>query len=200
MKSGDKKWMVMVRRDGEFIRVMFGEYPDMSLKDARELAPKIQEEWGNDVEYWAVKKVTARAAHRKFVLKARDQWTFEEAVQDYMRFKTPNLRAGNELDRFIERELIPLWGQRFLPEITAYDVLDLTDTFLEAGLPIAANRRLEYTRRIFDWLIKRGIYGIDRAPTDRMSLPAPALAPRPGRESVHEANSQITGHIWRDPR
>ena len=62
MKSGDKKWMVMVRRDGEFVREMFGEYPDMSLKDARDLAPKIQEEWGNDVEYWAVKKVTARAA------------------------------------------------------------------------------------------------------------------------------------------
>jgi integrase len=172
MKSGAKKWMVMYRRNGEFVRGTFGEYPDMSLNEARELAPKIQEETSNDVEYWAVTRVNERAAHRQIVLKSRGQWTFEEAVQDYMRFKTPNLRRGREIDCFIERELIPLWGQRLLSEITAYDVLDLTDTFLEAGLPIAANKRLEHVRRIFDWLIRRSIYGIDRSPTDRMSAPA----------------------------
>ena len=172
MRSGVKKWMVMYRRNGEFVRGIFGEYPDMSLNEARKLAPKIQEETSNDVEYWAVTRVHERAAHREIILESRGQWTFEEAVHDYMRFKTPNLRRGREIDRFIERELFPLWGQRFLSEITPYDVLDLTDTFLEAGLPIAANKRLEHVRRIFDWLIRRSIYGIDRSPTDRMSSPA----------------------------
>ena len=171
-KRGHKRWIVKVRNNGLFRRVIIGECPEMSLKEARGLVPKVQEEEGNDKANWAVKKVTARAARRRVMLALRKPWTFEEAVQDYMRFKTPNLKRGDYVDRRIELELIPLWGKKALSEITPYDVLDLTDTFLEAGLPAAANNRLELVRRIFDWLIKRGIYGIDRAPSDRMSLPA----------------------------
>lgn len=171
-KRGHKRWLVKVRKNGQFSRMIIGEYPDMSLKEARELAPKVQEEEGNDQENWAVKKVTARASRRRIMLTSRKPWSFEEAVQDYMRLKSSQLKVGDYINRVIELELIPLWGKRALSEITAYDVLDLTDTYLEAGLPAAANNRLEHVRRIFDWLIRRGIYGIDRAPSDRMSLPA----------------------------
>ena len=130
-KRGHKRWIVKVRNNGLFRRVIIGECPEMSLKEARELVPKVQEEEGNDKANWAVKKVTARAARRRVMLALRKPWTFEEAVQDYMRFKTPNLKRGDYVDRRIELELIPLWGKKALSEITPYDVLDLTDTFLE---------------------------------------------------------------------
>jgi integrase len=68
----------------------------------------------------------------------------------------------------VRREFIAVWGQRPITSITAHDVLAVIDAAVARGSPYQAHNLLGYARRIFNWAIARGVYGLDRSPCDRM--------------------------------
>jgi len=68
----------------------------------------------------------------------------------------------------IRREFISRWADRPITEITRRDVLAVIDASVDRGNPYQAHNLLGYIRRIFNWAIARGVYGLDSSPCDRM--------------------------------
>jgi integrase len=94
--------------------------------------------------------------------------TFRAVVELYDKRDLTKKRRGWEVKRIIERELIPLWGDKPIGAITAVDVQERVEALVDADKPEAARRLFEIIRRIFNWVIARPSYKLQRSPADRM--------------------------------
>jgi integrase len=90
----------------------------------------------------------------------------------YERHVKPNntSRTAAEVMRALNKDVRSAWGERRVQDITRRDVIELLDSIVDRGKPIAANRALAYTRRFFNWLIERSV--IETSPCDRVKAPA----------------------------
>jgi integrase len=80
----------------------------------------------------------------------------------------PKQRKGYETKRDIENEFIARWNGRPITDITPHDVMAVIDAAVVRGAPYQAHNLLGHIRRLFNWAIARGLYGLDRSPCDRM--------------------------------
>jgi integrase len=94
--------------------------------------------------------------------------TFRALAATYIKRDLANKRRGWEVQRIIERELLPAWGDKAISAITAVDVQARIEALLNADKPVAARRLFEIIRRIFHWVIARPSYGLERSPADGM--------------------------------
>jgi integrase len=94
--------------------------------------------------------------------------TFRAVVDVYNKRDLAKKRRGWEVKQIIERELMPLWGDKSIGAITADDVHARIEALVEADKPEAARRLFEIIRRIFNWAIAQRRYKLDRSPADRM--------------------------------
>jgi len=101
--------------------------------------------------------------------------SFRVVCEEYIRLAVigPNLdepkqRKGIETKRDLEKEFIARWGGRPITDITAHDVIAILDAAVSRGAPYQAHNLLGHVRRLFNWAIARGVYGLDRSPCDRM--------------------------------
>ena len=104
----------------------------------------------------AERRATERAAEeaRKAELQAREN-TFSSLCTEY--FKDPNVRALRpttlrERHRQVDKELLPLWRDKPITEITKKDVRDLLRR-IAADRPIMANRTHATASHIFNWAV-----------------------------------------------
>jgi integrase len=94
--------------------------------------------------------------------------SFRAVCEEFFRLALPKQRKGREVQQDIEREFLPLWGGRPITEITQGDIVRVLDSVVERGHLHQAHNLLGHIRRLFNWAIARGMYGLDRSPCDRM--------------------------------
>ncbi len=85
-------------------------------------------------------------------------------------------RSSDETVRIIERDILPLWGNRSIHSITKRDVVSLIDGVVDRGAPIMANRVFAIVRKFFNWCVGKAI--LDASPC--LALQAP------GRERARD--------------
>ena len=79
------------------------------------------------------------------------------------------LRTAHQIERRIERELLPVWGNRAITTIKRHEIRELLREAAKRA-PIGANRLLAVIRKIFNWALDEGI--IDASPATRLAPPA----------------------------
>jgi integrase len=94
--------------------------------------------------------------------------TFAAVASIYMKRDLPTKRRGWEVRQIIERELLPAWGDKAINAISAVHVQDRIEALLNADKPAAARRLFGIISRVFNWVIARPSYGLERSPSDRM--------------------------------
>lgn len=75
------------------------------------------------------------------------------------------------------------FGARPIDSITAHDIVAVIDAAVKRGAPSRAHNLLAHVRRLFNWAIARGVYGIDRSPCDRMT-PSKVIGPKELRTRI----------------
>lgn len=89
--------------------------------------------------------------------------TVESICADFIRqYARPHTRRWKETERTLQREFVSVFGQRDIREITRHDIIELMDGVIERGASYAANRLHSNLRRLFNWLIERGV--VDTSP------------------------------------
>jgi integrase len=148
--SGAKSWAVRYRAQGRPRKHTLGPYPALDLKTARDLARQafraVAE--GRDP---GEEKTQAR-------IPAPD--TVEAVARQFLdihcrRLNRPNTIAAAE--RALNLHILPRWGKRLAKDITRRDVFGLLDGIVGAGHPVAANRTLAVTSKLFNWAVARDI-------------------------------------------
>jgi integrase len=187
-KQGVVSFFAMRRPHGsaKSIRIKVGDFPAMSLVDARRRARALLTEMQDGVDPRARKAEEARAAA---VEKAS---TFGVVAEAFIARYVVSKRTAHEIERLIRRELISRWGDRPISTITRADVIMLNDEIVDRGHPEAARQTFVYLRRLFRWAVLR--YDLQHTPIDHLS-PKDLIGPKKPRQRVL-SDSEIA-LLWR---
>ncbi|KMO31317.1 hypothetical protein VQ03_27385 [Methylobacterium tarhaniae] len=172
--TGRKSWAVRYRSAGRTRKHTIGAYPGIDLSNARELARRalVAVASGRDP---GAEKAEARRSGEAAQRAERDR--FERAAESYIeRYAKANTKADTwrESQRLLAKNVVPLWRARRLQDIAKRDIIDLLDTIVDRGSPVAANRVLAVLRRMFGWFVERGVIAANpcagvKAPTAEKS-------------------------------
>jgi integrase len=169
--SGKRSWAVRYRFGGVPVKLTLGAYPAIDLKRARELAGEAKDKVEEGQDPSAEKKARKAAT----AVPASD--TVDAAAERFLsQYVRRNLKPStiSEVDRIMNKVIIPAWKGHRLSEIRRPDIHDLLDSIVDQGSPVAANRTLSWFRRMCSWAIERGL--IETNPCTGIKPPAAETA------------------------
>lgn len=168
--SGAKSWAVRYRVADRPKKLTLGGYPGLTLAAAREAARKALRDLAVGEDPGAAKlaareaereaEVAARAAEAAQLAAQRD--TVAALFEQYDKRHLRTIKSGAAARRFLERFMLPAWGERDARSITKRDLLNLLDGIVDRGTAITANRVLAHVRAFLNWLVARDV--LDRNP------------------------------------
>jgi integrase len=168
---GERSFILYTRYPGKPgpARRRLGRVGELTLADAREKA----RQWLALIDRGIDPDVEEERARRQE--NERRANSFAAVADDFIRLAVigpdparPKQRKGEEVKRDIEREFISRWRSRPITEIMSRDITAVIDAAVARGAPYQAHNLLGHVRRLFNWAIARGVYGLDRSPCDRM--------------------------------
>ena len=152
--TGRKSWMFRYRFRGRTRGLTFETaYPDMTLAAARAEAEAARASLEHDIDPAEVKAEEQRRPDSAQAVAA--EW-----ITRYLR---PNTRTWPEVQRILDREVLPDWKGRLISEVGRADILRLLDSIVDSGRPVLANRTLSILKRWFNWCTERGIREVSPA-------------------------------------
>lgn len=169
--KGQRTFILVARYAGSKhpTRRAIGEYGVITIDDARARAREWLELIRKGVDPQRHEENQRRENQRRQVN------SFNLVAEEFIRLSVigpdpekPKQRRGHLVAREIRREFIDRWEGRPVTEITSHDVLSIIDEAVERGAPYQAHSLLGHVRRLFNWAIARGVYGLERSPCDRM--------------------------------
>lgn len=164
--KGVKTWITRYKIDGVTRKHTHGEYPDKSLSEARELHQADRKDIRN-----------GKDPHKdaKHVKKAeKEAATVKNLAKEYIdKWAKPHKKSWEEDERMLEKDVVSVWGNRKVKDITRRDIIKLLDKIVDRGSPVTANRVLALVRKMFNFAIDRDI--IETSPC--------VMVKRPGKES-----------------
>ena len=169
-------------------RFTVGEYPAMTLAEARQKARQII----GDLEGGIRPRERQDAQAREQAKRRRD--TFASVAEEFIKKHVAKLRTKADVERSIRRDLISRWGERPITSITRRDLIDLLDEAVDAGHPYAAHHIFAYVHKIWEWAIARDVYGVQSSPCDRLK-PADVIGKKEPRQRV--LTDEEIKMIWR---
>jgi integrase len=171
--SGVRTWCYLYRlpNSRRLRRLKLGEYPTLSLEDARkEVLTRRQA-----VEVRGEDPAAEKAEWRKVE-------TFSQLTAWYLsEHAKKHKKSWAEDERIINKELLPAWRDRKAPEVTRADVRTLLRKIVERPAPVMANRVLALISRIYTKALEEDVPGVVANPALR--LPKPGGEER-GRDRV----------------
>ena len=147
--SGSKLWRYRYRIAGKENVFAIGEYPTVSLQDART---------ARDDARALVKKGLHPSHARQNQLSARideGKATFRAISEEWLekKRKTWTERHYDEIHRMLEADAYPHIGNRPMRSITAHDVLALMRRVEERGSPSVAIKLRQYASNVFQYAV-----------------------------------------------
>ncbi len=160
-ERGVKTYSLRYRVNGRMGRITLGRYPVMTLADARTAARAALEMAGRG-EDPALAKAEAK--------RERAENSVAAVVAQYVaRHARPKLRRWRDVERMLDLDVVPAWGDRPLASIAKRDVIRLVERVVDRGAPVSANRLLALVQRVFNWAIARGI--VETNPAAGIEMP-----------------------------
>jgi integrase len=99
----------------------------------------------------------------------RQENTFAGVAEEFIvHVHRQKQRKAKVVEREIRDEFISRWAARPITSITSHDVVAVIDATVDRGASYQAHNLLGHIRRLFNWTIARGVYGLDRSPCDRL--------------------------------
>src|SRR3984893_10174833 len=147
--SGHRSWAVRYRRGGKSVKLTLGQWPAMTLLDARKAAIDAQRELGkghDPAKAKADSKIRADAAKAD---------TVTAICENYLKREGGKLRTLDQRVSILKRQVYPVLGSRPIGEIKRSEIVHLLDRGEDNSGPRAADVMLATLRRIFHWHEKR---------------------------------------------
>lgn len=146
--NGTKSWIYMYKFQGRLRRITLGNYPLLSLSDAR---IKHMESYKLYKEGKDPAQIKQELIHEN--IKAP---TIKELIDEYLeKWAKPRKKSWKKDQQILEGKLKP-WFHRKAQSITRRDIILLLES-MQKKAPIGANRALAAIRRMFNFSVERDI-------------------------------------------
>jgi integrase len=161
--KGQRTFVLIARFPGSDnpTRRALGEYPTLSLTDARDKA----REWRDLIRRGIDPKVEEERA--RLAELRNNATTFGAVAEEFLRRHVRGQRQEREATRAIRKHLIDRWGDRPIADISRFDVIDLVREIGDRGKRYLGHNVLGLTRTLFGWAINQE-YGLETSPCDRV--------------------------------
>ena len=158
--SGAKLWRWRYRVDGKEKMMALGEYPLVSLKEARERHSDARKALANGIDPMAERKAEGEAKQKEAEARQREaEHSFENVAREWWKWwligKSP--RHADTTMRRMEADVFPSYGHKPINEVTAADVRQLMISVEKRDARDVAKRIHETTSQIFRFAIARDI-------------------------------------------
>ena len=162
-KSGKKSWQVRYRADGKQHRQSIGDFPHISLKEAREQVRRIQAAVidGENPAYENRRVVEAKS-------KTRQTLQISNLLELYDQLHLSQLRTGYQARTFL-REFARDFGHANITDFTKQDFVGLLNEIMAAGNGTKANRVFTHIKSFFGWAIGQGY--LEHSPCEYVKKP-----------------------------
>jgi integrase len=177
--KGTKTFVLVARFPGyeQPTRRAIGEYGELTLEAARAKA----RDWHALIR--TGKDPRSEEERTKAEQLRRDKNSFTAVAEEFIKRHVSKMRKAKEVERNIRREFIDRWAERPITNITRHDVMAVLNAAVDRGSPYQAHNLLGYIRRLFNWAISRGTYGLETSPCDRLR-PVDAIGPKKSRRRI----------------
>ena len=163
--TGIKTWFTRYknRSTGKQIKVTIGQYPQISLSNARQLHNENRGVLHDGKD------------PRELIIEARqpepEAGTIKDLAYEYIErhSKIKNKSWKDDL-RHLEKDVIPNWGSRKITDITRRDIIGLLDSVVDRGSPISANNLHARLSKMFRFAVRRGL--MDTSPFVEIETPS----------------------------
>lgn len=147
-----KTWVYVYRRDGHLTRLTIGSAEEYSIAEVTELQGRLRR-LALDGDDPAKALPERRALDRK-----AKGLTIQALAEDYRdRYLKTEIDTADEVWRLLEKDVLPLWGDRQVDSIEAYDLSQLMDGIVDRGAVRVAERVRSTVRQMFVHGNKRGL-------------------------------------------
>ena len=164
--SRKKSWAVRYRFKGQARKLTLDGFP--SLGTARKLAQAALDVVAEGSDPAAEKRA------KKYADTSSD--LFSAVAADFVeRHAKRNTRVSSVrlTEQWLNKDVLPKWGNKRVQDITKRDVLDLLDAVIDRGGGLSANRVLAVVRKLFAWAVQRGVITASPAAGIKPLLPEP---------------------------
>jgi integrase len=157
--SGAKAWAIRYYLHGKQRRFTIGEFPAISVADARQRAKD------------ALRDIEDRIDPAIEKRQRRDADTFDDLARDYIeKWAKPRKRSWKEDQRILNANILPHWKHRAVRDITRRDIRELIEAIADRGAPTMANRVRALLSKLFRFAIGRDV--IELSPMVGIERPA----------------------------
>ena len=185
-RVGKASWILRYRYGGKSKEKVIGRYPDIPLKDARELARKdrgLLQQGADVAEIKRREKLKALDMHN---VDGLAQIWYERHIQE--KYKHPQV-----VERVIRRHIKPTIGKLPVEEVRPVHIDRVLMKIVAAGAPTVANDALRYMFRMFHFAVKRKwiesnpVYGFEIADAGGTEIPGSRWLSREELSALAEA-------------
>ena len=160
--SGKKFWHMAYRFDGKQKLLSFGQYPEVSLSDAREARQKARELLAKGIDPGQVKREAKQA---KKVEEQIACSTFQKVATEW--FQKYELKLSEKhsakLRRYLETKIFPLIGQKPVAELTPQDFLNVVSEAERLGHNETAHKIMHLCSQVMRYARITGLVQYDTA-------------------------------------
>jgi len=141
--SGKRTWSLQYRFNGRMLKTTIGEWPAVSVSDARKLADAERLKLAQGVDPQTEKK---NAKHKG--LSFQSAWDMFDAL--YISEKKP--KTAREYRRSAKADILPRFKHLALKDVTKADIVALIDS-IHKRAPVMANRTLALISKFYSWCL-----------------------------------------------
>ncbi|MBX3641794.1 MAG: site-specific integrase [Rubrivivax sp.] len=147
-RLGQASWILRYRIGGRRCEKVLGRYPDISLKDARDLARSNRAQIQQGIDVSAQKRLEKlKTLQMEDVQGLGRLW--------YERFILKKLKHPAVVERVLRRHVYPAIGKLTISDVRPHHIDGVLTRIVEAGAPTVANDAMRYMFRMFHFAVKR---------------------------------------------
>lgn len=197
--SGSKLWQLRYRFDGKEKTLSIGQYPLVSLTDARKRAFIARQSIHDGIDPLAAKQAVKAAIQEQVEQQKQDAGTaFEVVAREWFeKFSKSNNWEENHSSKILgrfEKDIFPWLGKRPIKDISAPELLSVVRRIESRGALETAHRALSECGRVFRYAVASGLAERDPSGDLKGALP-------PYRKNNHFAaitDTKLVGDLLRD--
>ncbi|KPC32562.1 Integrase [Pseudomonas syringae pv. cilantro] len=172
--NGTKSWHFRYSWHGKQPRISLGTYPEIGLRDARELRDQARSMVARGIDPRSERRQAQQASAES------QQNTFEIVAERWYAFRSPRLsnaaKGGRHQSRlYLDKDLLPVLGKLPIADIRRADVLAAVRRVEKRGALNVAEKCRTWLNQIFRFAIAEGL--IETNPAADMDIVAAAQPP-----------------------
>lgn len=148
--GGSTLWRMAYRYAGKQRILSFGEYPRVTLKEAREKREAAKKLLDNNIDPMTEKKAAKAAI---IAAEKEAQNVFEVVAREWLPWHSTKVspRHAKRLERYLDDTILPALGKKPIEDIEPRDILEILRPLEERGLGVTTEKVLQVCSQVLDY-------------------------------------------------